>query len=141
MTRDEVIKALECCIVSEIEWECPKECPRFSKSSGKPCEAALMCDALALLKAQPKMKAFGLFGFTAHSSEAPEYPEERKQMAEHLAKDMAIQLLQEGLIQITEHDRENTPMDEDFYPDGFNAVIGAKIKIEPPYGWKEIADE
>lgn len=50
MTRDEVIKALECCIVSEIEWHCPEECPRFSKFSGEPCEAALMREALALLK-------------------------------------------------------------------------------------------
>ena len=54
MTRDEVIKALECCIVSEIEWHCPTECPRYNESNSKPCEATLMSDALALLKEEPR---------------------------------------------------------------------------------------
>ena len=141
MNRDRVIKALENCTDAEKCQDCPwAPCKEFDyPHSDYPDD--LIKAALDLLKATPKVQIIGVYGFTAHSSKDLEYAEERKQMAEHLAKDMAIQLLQEGLIQITEHDRENTPMDEDFYPDGFNAVIGVKIKIVPPYGWKETADE
>lgn len=52
MTKDEVITALECCIVSKKEGACQEDCPRNNDPLAyrDTCEAALMRDAIALLK-------------------------------------------------------------------------------------------
>ena len=51
MDREKVINELTCCIYSEEECECPKDCP-YADDDMSECQAKVMRDALALLQEQ-----------------------------------------------------------------------------------------
>lgn len=51
MTREQVIKGLECCKDSLLECECPEDCPYVSKCSSDGLRA-MLTDVYALIREQ-----------------------------------------------------------------------------------------